>query len=30
MEDGVYMSNVYPSRVDRLLKTGGYFVITCE
>jgi hypothetical protein len=30
MEDGVYMSDLYPARVDRLVKAGGYFLITCE
>lgn len=29
MEDGVYMADLYPARVDRLVKAGGYFLITC-
>jgi len=29
MEDGAYMSDLYPARVDRLVKAGGYFLITC-
>lgn len=29
MEDGVYMADLYPTRVNRLVKAGGYFLITC-